>query len=732
MATLILGTVGRVIGGPIGGLVGTLLGGTIDRGLFGSGATRDGPRLGNLDVQSAGYGEPLPRIYGRMRAAGNLVWTAGIKEAQSRSGGGKSGPATNTYSYSSSFAVIVSARPIVRIERIWADGKLLRSDDGTLNFPATIRTYLGDESQAVDPLIAAVEGADAAPAYRGLAYLVFEDLPLADYGNRIPNLTFEVVADDAPVGIDAIAVDLGGGLLTAQGAFPTVVGFAAAQAGAIRQALTSLGTVADLALGDDGSGLRIGVGTSAATLADTDLGAGDGSAATVPRQETRAADTAVPDAVWLSYSDTARDYQTGIQAATRRTPALRIDQRDLTIAAGAADAKGLAAAALRRAIAAQTTSQLALPWRYAAIRPGDIVLAPADPLPWRVTHRTITGAVIDCEIERVADLSQAAASLADSGRSYAPPDTPQGPTILHLLDLPALPGPLPTVPQLLVAAGGSGSGWRRADIMVSRDDGETYQFATTIGAPATIGTAVTSLAPGPTTCWDRRSTVNVELAADDADLQSTTEAAVLAGANLAAIGTEIIQFALATQIGARRFRLSTLLRGRRGSEAAVSTHAAGDRFVLLDTRIVSIDLTAEAIGAPLRIKAVGPGEDVAATAAQVVVPQGIGLRPLSPATVTVTHVTGGDQVVSWIRRSRAGYAWADGTDVPIAEDSERYRIIVRDGDVVLRSTDVGAPAWTYAAADRAGDAPADAALTVAIAQVSAVMGAGPATIATLY
>ena len=32
-----------------------------------------------------------------------------------------------------------------------------------------------------------------APAYRGVAYVVFEDLALGDYGNRVPQFTFEVI-----------------------------------------------------------------------------------------------------------------------------------------------------------------------------------------------------------------------------------------------------------------------------------------------------------------------------------------------------------------------------------------------------------------------------------------------------------------------------------------------------------------------------------------------------------
>ncbi len=54
-----------------------------------------------------------------------------------------------------------------------------------------MRVYKGDEGQSADPLIVAKDG--DVPAYRGLGYVVFERLPLADFGNRIPQLSFEVV-----------------------------------------------------------------------------------------------------------------------------------------------------------------------------------------------------------------------------------------------------------------------------------------------------------------------------------------------------------------------------------------------------------------------------------------------------------------------------------------------------------------------------------------------------------
>ena len=75
--------------------------------------------------------------------------------------------------------------------RVWADGKPL--DLEGLN----VRVHLGAADQFPDPLIEAKEGTDAAPAYRGLAYIVFERLPLEKFGNRIPQISVEVVR---PVG----------------------------------------------------------------------------------------------------------------------------------------------------------------------------------------------------------------------------------------------------------------------------------------------------------------------------------------------------------------------------------------------------------------------------------------------------------------------------------------------------------------------------------------------------
>jgi hypothetical protein len=122
-----------------------------------------------------------------MRLAGEIIWATDFEEVRrTEKQGGKGGPQVTTteYSYFANFAVGLCEGPVARIGRIWADGKLL--DQAAFTF----RVYRGDESQAADSLIVAKEG--EAPAYRGTAYVVFERMPLADFGNRIPQLAFEV------------------------------------------------------------------------------------------------------------------------------------------------------------------------------------------------------------------------------------------------------------------------------------------------------------------------------------------------------------------------------------------------------------------------------------------------------------------------------------------------------------------------------------------------------------
>ncbi|MEO0798170.1 MAG: glycoside hydrolase/phage tail family protein [Pseudomonadota bacterium] len=189
----VLGT--TITGATIGAQIGSLAGSVIDQALFssGSGGAVEGPRLQDLRVTASTEGAPIPRIYGAGRLGGQIIWADNFEEeVTSEEVGGKGGGIIGggqeqvTYTYYASFAVAIAEGQIGGLGRIWVDGVELDRRD------ITLRTYNGSETQLPDPLIASSTDDGVAPAFRGVAYVVFERLPIADYGNRLPQLSFEV------------------------------------------------------------------------------------------------------------------------------------------------------------------------------------------------------------------------------------------------------------------------------------------------------------------------------------------------------------------------------------------------------------------------------------------------------------------------------------------------------------------------------------------------------------
>ena len=179
------------------GALATVVGGYIDARLFGPGAQKsEGPRLDSLQVQASTEGAPIPEMAGRVRLAGQIIWATKFKEvAKTEKQGGKGGGGgveTTTYSYYANFAVALCEGTIDRIGRIWADGKPLDPKG------VTMRVHKGGPDQSPDSLIEGIEGSANTPAYRGTAYVVFENFALAKYGNRIPQLNFEVFRRVSP------------------------------------------------------------------------------------------------------------------------------------------------------------------------------------------------------------------------------------------------------------------------------------------------------------------------------------------------------------------------------------------------------------------------------------------------------------------------------------------------------------------------------------------------------
>jgi hypothetical protein len=210
MATLALSVAGQFVGGLVGGPIGAtvgralgaLAGSAVDGWLFGSDKAADAPLF---DVRLGGSSEGLgvPRLYGWGRLSGNIIWARELVRHASETAGSKGmAPAEENEEVLASFAIGFCEGRVARLGRIWADGQLLDTRGLTLRF------YHGDEDQMPDSLIEAVQGAGNAPAYRGLCYLVVENLPLSRFGNRIPQLSAELcrVVGDLEPAIRAITV----------------------------------------------------------------------------------------------------------------------------------------------------------------------------------------------------------------------------------------------------------------------------------------------------------------------------------------------------------------------------------------------------------------------------------------------------------------------------------------------------------------------------------------------
>lgn len=194
------GVIGFYAGGPSGAVYGAELGFALG-GVAGSLLIhQNGPAPGDLRVQDSAYGKPIPWFYGVFRGAGNVIWCGQAKQHQPGKGGGPPGQTT----VSLSFAVGICEGPIVGVRRIWANGKLIYDMSNPSNFQAVsgsnqmlqnFRVYVGDENQLPDPTIQAAEGVANTPPFRGLAYVVFNDLDLSAWGNYMPSLSFEVMVN---------------------------------------------------------------------------------------------------------------------------------------------------------------------------------------------------------------------------------------------------------------------------------------------------------------------------------------------------------------------------------------------------------------------------------------------------------------------------------------------------------------------------------------------------------
>ena len=691
-------------------------GGTADSYLFApsSNFTQEGARLNDLRLTTSTNGASVPVVYGTVRLAGNVVWGTNYVEHRHEdtqsSGGGKGGGGgtsvtTVSYTYTVSFAIVLCEGPITSIGKVWADGKQI----DLANYQYTL--HIGTDGQEPDPWMEAIEGAGNVPAYRGLAYIVFKNFDVTDYGNRIPAMTFEITRDmtnlkdiveeiSAQAGLDAVDIDASDldGL--------AVQGYWVSGDKSFRNRIEQL-QILNSFDGVERGGKVVFTQrdiTNSIQIPVEDLGAFESSRPKELYTKTRKQETELPQLVTINYISADKDYQTGTMPAKRQaTRSLNEVTINLDMVLTDARAKALAETKLYEAWISRTSYELQTGTKYGAVGPGQVVKLVSETRSDLILVTRSTFGRPGINKVQAIDIGKATYLASRNVDSEVVPGLPgEVPlTGVDILDLPRLPWDADTTDHVYLSS--TGSPFYGANIFRSDDGGATFRIITQDTLKSSKGHAVTVLAPGTTFFFDAANTVEVVMASGT--LSGRPKADVLNGFNAALLGNEIIQWTTAELIAANTYRLSGLLRGRLGTEHETGTHVAGEKFCVLSQNMSKLPLPTSDWYREVLFRA---GSSIAAVTDSTYrdlrfAGQGTAARPFSVCHIKGTRNTNGDVILSWIRRTRGDGSWKPYAEVPLSEASERYEIEILSGEAVVRTLTASEPAAAYTAGQQAAD-----------------------------
>ena len=474
-------------------------------------------------------------------------------------------------------------------------------------------------------------------------------------------------------------------------------------------------------------------GASVVDIEYIDLGAGTDAPTIHAVSVNRRQETEMASRVNVKYMSVAGDYQIAAQSARRETTGSR-ETAEVALPIVFDDDDEVAAIAdilLREIWAGAFTRSFATTIEYAKYEPTD-VLRLDDGTAVRTVRgraRVDKGSLIEWESidEDVEAYDSNAIGVPIVVPSQDLSSVMQGPTSFAVLDIPPLTElSAGNESAAYVAAKGLLSNWPGAAIDVSRDGGTTYQAGTGVTQASVLGAAITALDDFlGGNVWDEASTVQVDVGAGT--LSSATHDEVLDGANYSVIGDEVLQFRTANLVSSGVYDLSGFLRGRKGTEWAISTHVAGDAFVLISTsRLQDLPLQlSDRVLASLLVRATTGNMLPSQGLVRSFAPRISRLMPYSPVHLSAVRNADGSWYLNWERRDRYMNDWPEGVDVPMSEVSELYDVEVYNaaGDLVETYTDIN-DKFLDVADTVLGGSPTPASINYSVWQKSAIVGRG--------
>ncbi|MBL4800673.1 MAG: phage tail protein, partial [Emcibacter sp.] len=568
-------------------------------------------------------------------------------------------------------------------------------------------------------------------------YVVFEDLELAEYANRIPNLTFEVIAD---VGGDIMLSSIISDICKlsqvpshdSSDLTQMVGGYMIPGPMKSRSAIEELAQIYHFDVVEQEDRLvfrRLNRVSDVVILPDEYAQSAKNSNSSDKITLTRRQDMELPREIGLSFIDPARDYQTGHQRARRLNVASDIvRQGAYPLVISADTAKTASEIQLDLAWVGREMASFTLPHKYNDLVPGDIVsLMMAGELQDFLLQETEIGQRgVNCQAVKFSKSLLERSSLADSGLAPVQQVEPLAESQFIPLDMPTITGENISSPVFFWAVAAGTGKWSGAGLFISRDNDQTYSQIDFTAGDVVSGLMENVLGDGPRAYWDYGNEILVRLDNSAHSLSGVTPDAVLNGANIAWVGGEVIQFQQAFLEVDGSYRLTGLLRGRRGTDGKINGHVSDEVFVLLtEATVNAVGLNFSDIGLTRQFKVVTAGGTVEGAApvnhtfgAEV-------LKPFSPVHGQGIRDSSGNITLKWIRRSRVGGDWIDNADVPLGELYEKYDVEILSGGAVVRTLTTTVPELVYSATLQIDDfGSLQENLDVRITQISDVVGRG--------
>ncbi|MCX7067341.1 MAG: phage tail protein [Methylococcales bacterium] len=599
--------------------------------LFGGAKTKStvADMVGSMKIQSQGYGNVIPLVYGRARVSPTLCFYSNFAAhpvvetiKTSGKGGKKKKPTNTTWSYTAGIMLGLAATQIAGTGQCWVDKKKYASVA-----LAGLTVFVGTASQAPWGYLTTYEPTKAVNL-RGFAYLAASAYPLSDTAS-IGNHSVEVFGVYSTVtGSDANICDIIPHLLTTECGFSAnkivvsatlraeceasgvLFGVALEAQQAANELITELLNLANADAVVKGGVLHIFSRTESLlvtgiSLSSDDFIAQQGQPTIKP---TRKKTVDCFNVLKLEFLNRANDYNVEIAEAKDEAsiadigtrPAETLKAHSIT---NATVARNLANQLLHRDLAVRNSYEFSLSMRYIYLEPMDVVMIND------LTLGLVNHPVVIKEISITPDFELKISAEDYSSQAYQAvyPPAPSSPNIP---DTNAVVGNINTpvifaAPASLTASGSelwcavssSEALYGGCDIYLSIDAGSSYNRIGTHAGSTRMGVLTAGFAAGAEI--DAASTLAVNLSQSNGVLSSVSQASVDSLATLCLVNAEFIAYRDVTLTSLSHYSLSYFRRGLYGSTQGAVTN---DKIVRCDDSLFKFAYNPQYAGKAIKLK----------------------------------------------------------------------------------------------------------------------------------